>query len=378
MNMNKLGKKLVAGTLSATMVLGSTLAVFAEDTDTTTLPSGAQSLATGTGTSEGYVVLDVTKVVLPAAATVNYAIDPQGLLNKADSNTYGTAGAAVYFTNAATTDDGSATYSDTSDALTIKNKSSYAVDVTLTVGVKNGSSTALSDIKLVDKDALATATDPSLYLGVIAGDKTTAVTSDGQTVTATAMEVPEVNGDDVTSGYKLVATKTAKDGVTPSELGYYYYYDLTDGYTPGDDQTVSFKLTGAVNGVEAWKDVTETVVTSLTYTIEKHVDKKAPSIANTTPTVSAKTDTVTVSYDLGVGGLAATGVSSVVNKAAGAAVPTARYSINTDDKTITFDATFVTNNYDAIESTDGLTITVTFDDASNTPVDITIKTTSEN
>jgi hypothetical protein len=272
MNMNKLGKKLVAGTLSATMVLGSTLAVFAEDTDTTTLPSGAQSLATGTGTSEGYVVLDVTKVVLPAAATVNYAIDPQGLLNKADSNTYGTAGAAVYFTNAATTDDGTATYSSTSDALTIKNKSSYAVDVTLTVGVKNGSSTALSDIKLVDKDALATATDPSLYLGVIAGDKTTAVTSDGQTVTATAKEVPEVNGDDVTSGYKLVATKTEKDGVTPSELGYYYYYDLTDDYTPGTDQTVSFKLTGAVNGVEAWKDVTETVATSLTYTITKHED----------------------------------------------------------------------------------------------------------
>jgi hypothetical protein len=270
--MKKLGKKLVAGVLCTSMILGSTMIAFADDTDadTTTLPSEAASLGSGTGTSEGYVVLDVTKVVLPTAATVDYAIDPQGLLYKAEAATYKTDGAAVYFKN--TSESGDVTYSDTSDAMTIKNKSSYAVDVAVTVGVKNGSGEALSQIKLAEKDALASAKDPSLYLGVLVGADEKAVTKDGQTVSATAAAVPVVDGTSVTAGYQLVATKTAKDGVTASASGYYYYYDLTSGYTPGTDQIVSFKLTGAANGVEAWKDVTETVATSLTYTITKHSD----------------------------------------------------------------------------------------------------------
>jgi hypothetical protein len=349
--MKKLGKKLVAGVLCTSMILGSTMVAFADDTDTdtTTLPSEAASLGSGTGTSEGYVVLDVTKVVLPTAATVDYAIDPQGLLNKADGTAYGTEGAAVYFKNG--TGD-TATYSDTSDAMTIKNKSSYAVDVAVTVGVKNGSGEALSQIKLAEKDALASAKDPSLYLGVLVGTDEKAVTKDGQTVSATAAAVPVVDGTSVTAGYQLVATKTAKDGVTASASGYYYYYDLTSGYTPGTDQIVSFKLTGATNGVEAWKDVTETVATSLTYTITKHSDAlELTAKAGKAATATFDTTQTTVKSIAWVG------------LYDDAAVGTGRYTVKAAEGklSITFDSTFTTNNASKL---DGAVVRVTFGDDS--------------
>jgi hypothetical protein len=293
--MNKFAKRLAVGTMCATMVIGSTVSVFAADADvdTTTLPEGSSDLVTGSGALEGYVTLDVTKVVLPTAAvTDDFKIDPQGLLYKADSSKFGTSGAAVYFTKS------DSTYADTSDEITIKNKSSYAIDVTLAVGLTNGSNEALSQIKLVEKDALTDAKDPSLYFGVVSGSDTTAITKDGQTVKASAKAVPEVDGTTVTEGYELKATNSdPSNGTTVSPSGYYYYYDLTSGYTPGTDQIITFKLTGATNGVEGWKDVTETVSAKITYTIAKHVDSYCDktSVSSTDNIITITNADVTVS-----------------------------------------------------------------------------------
>jgi hypothetical protein len=294
--MDKFIKKFLACTLCATMVLGTGVTVFADDepADTTTLPEDAQEMATGEGKLEGYVTLDVTKLVLPTSAvTSDFTLDPQGLLHVADPTNYKTESGAVYFTNAGT----STTYSDTSDAITIKNKSSYAIDVTMTVKLTAGDAD-LTKIKLAEsKEALETAKDPSLYFGVIMTDAenseatTTAITKSGQTVDAKAAAVPLATADGADGkGYELkaVTSDPGIDGVTASPNGKYYYYDLTSGYTPGDEQTITFKLTGATNDVEGWEDVDETVKAAITYTIKEHVDAyvSASTISSTSNTVN--------------------------------------------------------------------------------------------
>jgi hypothetical protein len=268
------------------MVLGSTMAVFATETDTTELPTESQDMVTGTGKFEGYVTLDVTKLVLPTSAVSDFAIDPQGLLHVANDTGYGTENGAVYFTNAG------GGHSDTSDEITIKNKSSYAIDVTVGVSLQTSAGAALSQIKLVDKDSLATATDPSLYFGIIKGsDDPVAITADGQTISASAEAVPLVNDTDITAGYKLFAAQSDPgiEGVTQSPAGYYYYYDLTSDYAPGAEQTITFKMTGATNNVEGWKDVTENVAAKVTYTVKKHTDAylSATSITSSSNVVTA-------------------------------------------------------------------------------------------
>jgi hypothetical protein len=348
-----MGKKLVAGTLCATMVLGSTLAVFA-DTD--------NGSATGTGTNEGHVDTDILAFALPTAPTgstlndqLSFILDPEGLIArtknaKYENTTFGDG--SLFFKNTS----GDTTYSSTSDKLTITNKGTVDIDATITANV-----TGADGITLASSSSFADDAPASIYLALKDSTGETAITSTGATLTEKIAKAPD-------DAYEVVYADSK------------YKYQLTadaqkDDYT--DFTSYDFQVTGACSST-GWTDELAAKTPSLviTWKVEKHVDKKAPSIANITPTVSAKTDTVTVSYDLGVGDLAATGVSSVVNKASGAAVPTARYSIDTAAKKITFDATYVTNNYTAIESAEGLTITVTFNDSNKTAVDVTIKVAS--
>jgi hypothetical protein len=278
--------------------------------------------------------------------TSDFTLDPQGLLYIADSTNFTAQSGAVYF---ATTGSGT-TYSDTSDAITITNKSSYAVDVTVGVSLKNkADGEALSQIKLVDKDSLASATDPSLYFGIItnSGDPV-AITADGQTIQATAKEVPLTDGTTVTDGYVLKAETTDPTGgnMDPSPNGKYYYYDLTTGYTPGTDQTITFKMTGATNNVEGWKDVTEKVAAKLTYTIEKHVDAYLSATS-----VTSSNNVVTATLPDGV-----TITKVIVTKPDGSTADwTSNGNATISDATIKFKAS-------ALSSGVGRTLTVSFSD----------------
>ena len=67
-------RKFMAGTLAATMVLGSSMMVFAADDNT--------GSATGTGTSVGHVDKEVLKVTLPTGtdSTFNYWVDPERVI----------------------------------------------------------------------------------------------------------------------------------------------------------------------------------------------------------------------------------------------------------------------------------------------------------
>ena len=369
--MNKFMRKLLAGTLCATMLLGSAMTVFASDVST--LPSGDTTASTGTGQLEGYVTLDVTKVVLPTSTTTKFTLDPQGLLNKADSTKFTQGEGAVYFANVSAGAIGGFAYSDTSDELEIINKSSYDVDVSFQIGI-TGNKTALSQIQLVEQASLATATGPSLYLGVTTSGSalnTVAVTADAQIVTAAALKVPAVSGSSITEGYDLVATSAAVTGVKQSPNGYYYYYDLTPGYVPGEDQKIHFTLTGATNNVEGWQNVTEQIATKITYTIAKKWDGSYTMITGGAYSRSSTDNDYEVSFKGGVSqGISKIELSTSATNASPLVVPAGAYSISGTTLKIngTANTTIGTGGVGTTRY-----FTVTFDDGTKVTFSVSVK-----
>jgi hypothetical protein len=111
-DMNKLARRILAGTLSATMVLGSAGAVFADDqqdsqstteaSDGSTLTTSSNSVTSGTINVEvdNSTAPDYYNVVLPLSSYVQKAFeftaDPDGILAKFDSATY-TSKDGLYF-----------------------------------------------------------------------------------------------------------------------------------------------------------------------------------------------------------------------------------------------------------------------------------------
>lgn len=278
----------------ATAMLCSTMVVSAASTDET-------GNITGKGELEGYVDKKVYSVELPTVTTVDFTIDPQGLLGIADSTNYTLGAGAVYFTN----DGGESadTYSGTSDEVKVGNLSSYALDVTATVTVTLPENCGFTMAESLD--ALDTATTPMLWLGLIAGAEDAVTLAAGDTAIAKQQvaAVPEVNGDTVTAGYKVKVEGDAG--------AYTYSYALTDGYEA--ENFATFKLTGKCDTTADWGDVTETAMTDvvkIVWSATEHVNSAAPSIATTTYTLAAGT-AVDIAYDLGVGAEAATDVAKV-------------------------------------------------------------------
>jgi hypothetical protein len=92
--MDKRVKKLLACTLSATMVIGSSTTVFAAGT----FPSDQSSTGTVTIENDNSTAPDYVSVSLPTIATntYNFEVDPDQLLSKYDPDNY-TAGTSLYF-----------------------------------------------------------------------------------------------------------------------------------------------------------------------------------------------------------------------------------------------------------------------------------------
>lgn len=256
--------KILAASMAATMLFSSATVFAADVTD----PESASSNINGDGSLEGYVNKEVFRVVLPTIQDVNFTLDPQGLLKKANSTKYTLGPGAVYFANTPS-GGGDATYSNTSDEITIYNKSSYDVEVGLSVTLDTG------DIALAAKDALANATAPSLYLGLKKDtDAAVAITTPSyESTAATVAAVPEADGTTIQKGYEIQASQTKPadnpDAVASPE-GYYYSYGLTSGFADTDAQKVTYKLEGACDSKADWSGIdTEAVTANVAWTITK-------------------------------------------------------------------------------------------------------------
>lgn len=335
--MRKIFKQTASIALAAAMVF--TMAPVASADDTVTVKPGLEL--------EGYVDKHVYDVTLPTVPTgegvktgFEFVADPQGLLSTADKTTYPDGAGAVYFqTKAAVEADDTATpavtaspaeFSADSKDITIINNSSFDVEVSLNVDVKTDG----SGLTIVEEADLATATAPSLYLGLIkrgTADSETAVATSKtskETLAKIGEAVFDTDGSVTTEGYAVLAMSDAdytdsattddeKKGYseTASPSGYHYKYGLTDGYDAETDGTkLSYAITGACDSKADWSKVDTTKVDiNMVWTIKD----PAAVVVDATPTMAVKTATYSkadgaeFAIDFGKGTLAATDVKSV-------------------------------------------------------------------
>ncbi len=279
-------KQLTAVALAVTMIAGSSMAVLAEE-------PVKEGTVTGSGEVEGTVDTDVWNVVLPTVAdgdtTYNFILDPEGLIAATNAAHYQgktfEENASLFFNNVAA--DKTKDYSSTSDAKQIVNKSSYAVDVTVTATVTPG-----EGISINPDNTFANDTTPSIYLAVKdSNSKTEAVGTTGTTVLTATMDAA------ADGSYEIVYA----DGAYKCQLK----SDVED--TAFD--TYSFQLTGACNKAANWSGLKEAApAVSVVYSVDKHADNAAPSMTNTTYNGSGALE---VPYSLGAGDDGASALTDV-------------------------------------------------------------------
>lgn len=222
-------KKFMAVAMAATMVMGSSTMALAADTGT----------GEGTGSMEGTVSTDVWQVVVPtdAGTSFNFTLDPEGLIAKTNEEKYGGGDkyqddATVFFENAGA-GDADATYSSTSDAITLTNKGTQLAKVTLKAAMSNN-----DGITMASTDEFADTT-VSLYLAMVDADGTeTAITG----TTGSETEATAVIGAAPEGAYEY---KYDADGQA-------YEYALVDDVTGITFEEYSFQLTGACNTAANW------------------------------------------------------------------------------------------------------------------------------
>ncbi len=154
-------KKILAGVLATSMVMGSSVVVLADEGRTK-----------GTGEMEGSVVQEFFSVVLPTVAdnddTFNYVMDPLQLIQETTNKKYDgyefTTGQRVYFYNGVNAASKKMQYSNTSKKLKVENKSSSSVDLTVTLKVSN-----VDGITLTGDDTFGGSTpttEPEMYFAL--------------------------------------------------------------------------------------------------------------------------------------------------------------------------------------------------------------------
>ena len=150
-------KKIMAVTLAATMVVGSSMTVFAEDP----APTGVNG-ATGEGTTFEHVDKDIIAVTLPTQAAVtdvfDYCVDPEGLIKDAGTLTDGTTEVTgntdgVYFKNKVTSS-GTEAVDASATAYSIGGSTSP-----VTSGLKVTVPTSTTASKLIYKDSTLDSAD---------------------------------------------------------------------------------------------------------------------------------------------------------------------------------------------------------------------------
>lgn len=192
--------------------------------------------------TQTFVVNDVFSVALPVisrnSTVFDFIMDPQSVIEKTGAARYepGThfEWNTLYFAN--TNEDGSLRgYSGMSDPLTITNRSSMAVDVTLEAWLDLPEGVTLSADPFFEGE-----TSPSIYLALTDGWNTVPITSIGALLTMTVPGAPDA--------YELVY-----DILDDTQV---YYYELTEEamseYYDGFP-TYSFALVGACNPNADWE-----------------------------------------------------------------------------------------------------------------------------
>lgn len=366
---NKRFKKVLAGMLATTMVLGMSVTAFAATGDETGNGTG-----TGTGTFEGHVDKDVISITLPTAdaTTFSYIMDPEGLIAATEgANHSGSTfedGANVFFTSAANT------YTSKSASLKVINKGTVAVDVTV-----SATTAANDDVAMADSDTFAEDNKAAqLYLGLnVAGKDAKAIKTapTDADVAADATVTVGLSGNDANYEVKPNETGTgyvyaAKENVADTAWNSFEFY-LTGKCNPnGDYSTTDLSASDVTVTWSYAVRATDSSADLLASNASSEPVAAAPSIATTSYTAAADT-AVEVPVDLGSGDLAATGISSVtyLNKA-GETKTLADSDYTFEDAKLTLTAATV--NVFVNSANDTRTYTITFNDSAATTASFTL------
>lgn len=294
-------KKGIAVALTATMVVGSSLTVFAEDS-----APGGTGTSTGTGSSEGHLDKEKLNVVLPTIASgstpFDYTMDPERLIQETNGAKYedftfpeAASDTGVYFQT------GEKEFKNTSNTYKVINKSSC--NVTIDVDVQAIASAGGKDIPLATAKPGDSETTAKLYLTLTAGDGTKAVSTTKDTITKTIAG----NENNFETVYK--------------DSAYAYEEKAT---LAGPWKAMNISMTGEVNKKAIAADTTAPQVT-VTWTWKKaadnatvdtgaqvdYMDNAAPSIATVTHAMTAGT-AINIPVSLGAGPKQATGIEAVM------------------------------------------------------------------
>ena len=198
-----------------------------------------QGSETGIGVVEGNVETDIYQVILPTETKgiFDFIVDPQGLINKTDAVAYDgkkfEENSTVFFkrSDGETEDD----YSSTSDSVTITNKSSIAVDVSLQVSMLQSS---VEGITMTEDREFTEDKSASLYLAVIDGKNVVPIGKEGASIDITIDAAPE-------GAYEYIYESDKEK----------YVYKLIEDTDSVEFDQYSFQLTGAANEKGDWSDV---------------------------------------------------------------------------------------------------------------------------
>lgn len=249
-------KKVLAGALATSMVMGNSLIVFAADQTGNT---------SGDGSFEGTAdVPDVFKVTLPTvtSGTFDYIADPEGLASGSAADKY--SGAAFdtgsLFFKTTNPDDNSIKYSSTSEKIEVVNKSSIAVDIDVKATV-----TPVAGINLSESNTFATDDkSTSIYLELTDGTEKGVLSNTEEA--AISKNIPgaptayETKWNSTTSKYEKKEKATIP----------------TDAY---DNSKYEFYLTGVSNANGDWSDASLLPSIDLVWTVEDPT--LAPSVTMT-------------------------------------------------------------------------------------------------
>lgn len=226
-------KKCSAFVLTAVMVVGIPMSISAEE-------PGQGDEKTGTGEVEGTVRQDIYQVELPTATDdmFDFIIDPQGLINKTNGAAYEgktfEEGGTLFFSRR--DEEAKTDYSSMSDAITITNKSSMAIDVSVEVSISEDS---LGGIKLTDDKEFTDDKDASLYLALTDGENVIPLSTDGVAMNVSVDAAPAEAYE-----YRYDSER---------EL---YTYGMKDDLSGVEFPQYSFRLVGASNGNGDWSELT--------------------------------------------------------------------------------------------------------------------------
>lgn len=245
-------KKVMVGAVAASMVMSSSLVAFASDASTTPAGTGTSG---GSGEIEGVVDTSVYNAVLPTASTTayDYIVDPQGLIRKTNAAKYegkefgeGT----VFFENV---DGDTSSYSNTSDAATIVNKSSKNLSVTVTATATPDSAAGAAALA-TSKTFAADNTALEVYLGItdsVEGSTEKALTAAGAEMKAVLGAAPEGAYE-----YKYDSTTQKYSYALKSDVSAFTFADY------------SFQINGAANANGTWKADTAVPAVSVKWDVD--------------------------------------------------------------------------------------------------------------